>query len=618
MYHTTFKSTWIALTTLLVQLSGASAEPEYQHGISLLHELKYPADFTHFEYANPDAPKGGRIVLSTTMNIGNFSGYRSQELSSAPGLGQTYDRLFIRTGDELSAFYSWLAEGMALSPDLKSLHVRLHDSARWHDGEPITTRDVKYTYDEILQSVFGKAALEPWVEKLEITGPHDLVIHHRGQFTPTNLHALMAFRIRPAHYWADRDPQKETLVPPVASGPYRIKKFDRGYIVYERVDDYWGRDLPINRGRFNFDEIRYEVYRDSTVAREGIRKGLFDVHFEPEVRHWANSYDVPALEKGWLIKDTRPVTKFIGMQTVIAFNTRRERFRDVRVREALTLAMDFEWQNRVFHHSSQRRALSYFASSQFASTATPSGAELELLSRFREQLPGRVFSEPFALPISPGRGQHREALERARSLFASAGWQVKAGRLVNATGEQFQLVILTQNPAYQRMLLPYIEALKLLGIDAKLRLSDSVLAINLLREWDYDAYVRGHDFLNPPGVELRGAFSSKTADLRMSYNMAGIRDPIVDALIEQAEQAGTIEAATTALKALDRVLLWSFYHIPLHATEETRFLLWDKFGRPAQESVARYENLVGSSLRILDSWWFDPEKAARLKLEGSR
>ena len=336
---------------------------------------------------------------------------------------------------------------------------------------------------------------------------------------------------------------------------------------------------------------------------------MFDVHFETDIGHWFESYDIPALDKGWLRRDTRQVTKFIGMQAAIAFNTDRERFRDVRVREALTMALDFEWQNRVFRHGAQHRARSYFASSQFAATGMPSGEELELLSRYRDQLPARVFSEPFALP-------HRPALERARTLLASAGWTVAGGRLVNADGEQFQLDLLTQNPAYRRVLLPYVETLKLLGIDVRLRLLDSLIAVNFLRERDFDAYLRGHDFLNPPVGELRSYFGSKTADMEMSGNVSGIRDPVVDALIEEAERAGTIEAVTAALGALDRVLLWGFYHVPLHASEEERFLWWDKFGRPEHEAVARYEYLVGSSLRILDSWWFEPGKAARFAHVG--
>ena len=523
---------------LLLLLPTAGAKPEYQHGISLLHELKYPPDFTHFEYADPDAPKGGRIVLSTTGNIVNLSGQQGAEVANAPGLGHTIDRLFIRTGDELCGIYGWLARGVALSADRKTLTLRLHYTARWHDGEPITTRDVRYSYDELMKTVFGKVYLEPLgraAENQRAARPDDPII---GTFSPMptwrRWFGFASVRLTTGPTATRR---KRRSIPPVGSGPYRIREFGRGYIVYERVDDYWGRDLPIHRSRNNFDEIRYEVYRDATVAREGFRKGLFDIHFETDIRHWFDAYNIPALEKGWLPKETRRVTKFIGMQTAIAFNTDRERFRDVRVREALTVALDFEWQNRVFRHGSQQRALSYFASSQFAATGTPSGAELELLSRFRGQLSKRVFSEPFALPVSAGRGQHRPALEHARALLASAGWRVEAGRLVNASGEQFQLDLLTQNPAYRRVLLPYVEALKLLGIDVRLRLVDSLLAVNFLRERNFDAYVRGHDFLNPPVGELRSYFGSATADMEMGGNMSAIRDPIIDALIEEAERA---------------------------------------------------------------------------------
>ena len=602
---------------LALQWSAAAETPDYRHGISLLHDLKYPADFTHFEFANPDAPKGGRIVLSSTMQIVNLSGQQGPELPNAPGYGRTQDRLFMRTGDELSGIYGWLVRGVALSSDRKTLRLKLHDTARWHDGAPITSTDVKFSFDALMRRPFGKRYFESWIARLEVTGPHDLTIHHRRVFTNANLAALVWFRIRPAHYWEGRDSEQATLVPPVGSGPYRIREFDRSRIVYERVEDYWGRDLPIHRGRYNFDEIRYEVYRDATVAREGFRKGLFDIHFETDMGHWRNSYDTPARDKGWMRADIRHISKFIGMQTAIAFNLDRDRFADVRVREALTVALDFEWQNRVFRFGSQERALSYFARSPFAAAGIPSGEELRLLSQFRDQLPARVFQEPFALPVSAGRGHHRPALERARALLADAGWTVAGGRLVDARGQQFRLDLLTNNPAHRRVLLPYIEVLKLLGIDVRLRLVDSLIAVNFRRRRDFDAYVRGHDFLNPPVGELRSYFGSETAELELSSNIPGIRDPIVDALIEEAEQAENIEAAAVALRALDRVLLWGFYHVPLHVIEEERFLWWDKFERPEREAAARYEYLVGSSLRILDSWWFDPERAARLEHAGN-
>ena len=601
---------------LLQALVCMAEQPAYQHGISLLHELKYPADFEHFEYANPDAPKGGELKLSTTTPIRNFAGVPGTGVPGAQGIGRTVDRLMIRSADELSGLYGQLADGVALSADGKSVFIRIHEKARWHDGVPVTTRDVKFSHDELLKLPFGKVYLQSWIESLEIVNDKELVVHHRGVFTNSNLVALTWFPIRPAHYYAGRDSTR-ALVPPVGSGPYRVVDFDSGFVRYERVHDYWGRDIPVNRGRYNFDVIQYDVYRDATVAREAIRKGLFDIYFESDIRHWNSSYDIPAVEAGSLIMETRSLQKFIGLASAIVLNLDRERFQDVRVREALTLALDFEWQNRVFQYGSQRRATSYFANSSFASSGLPSQAELALLAPYRDHLPERVFTEAFELPASNGAGMHRSALERARDLLADAGWTILEGRLINAAGQQFELELTTQNPSQRRLLLPYIESLKTLGIDARLRLLESVAWVNHLRIRNFDAYVRGHDFLNPPLGELQSYFGSGTADLELGGNMAGLRDPIVDALIEKAEhEAETIEQAMTACHALDRVLLWGFYHIPLHIPDEERFVRWDKFERPEHEAVAKYEYLVGSAVRLLDSWWIDPDKARRLRPAG--
>ena len=504
------------LTVAMVGVSSGApvaAEPAYQHGISLLHDLKYGPDFEHFEYADPDAPKGGTLVLSTNASILNFSGQSGSEVANAPGLGRTYERLLVRTGDELSGLYGWLAQGIALSADKRTVHIRLHPGARWHDGVPVTTRDVEFSVDEVLAGVFGKVYFEPWLEEVEVLGPREVVLHHRNVFTNSNLIALTWFRIRPAHYWAGRDPRAATLTPPVGSGPYRIADFGRDYVLYERVDDYWGRDIPINRGRYNFDAIRYDVYRDATVARESFRKGLFDIYFENDIRYWTSSYDLPAIASGDLIRDTRSVRKFIGPQVAIALNTDHEKLRDARVREALTLAMDFEWQNRVLQHGLHVRATSYFAGSRFAAAELPTRAELELLEPFRDQLPERVFTEVFRLPVSTGSGRDRFALMRARDLFAEAGWHIREGRLVNTAGQPFELEILTQNPAHQRALLPYINTLKLLGVDSRLRIMDNVATVNFLRERRFEAYVRSHEILNPPIGELHNHFASRTVDL---------------------------------------------------------------------------------------------------------
>ena len=606
----------ITVAAAAVAVAPAAREPAYQHGISLLHPLKYGADFKHFEYANPNAPKGGHLVLSTTMNIANFSGRQGPDVPNAPGLGRTFERLLVRTADELSGLYGWLADGVALAEDKRSLRLRLHPAARWHDGMPITTRDVKFSVDEVLAMAFGRVYFDSWLEGVEVLGPRELVVRHRDVFTNSNLVALTWFRIRPAHYWQGRDASVATLTPPVGSGPYRIAHFDRGHVQYERVDDYWGRDIPINRGRFNFDSIRYEVYRDATVAREGFRKGLIDLYFENDIRHWASSYNLPALANGQLLRDTRRVRKFIGPQMAIALNTDVESLRDVRVREALTLALDFEWQNRVFQHGSQVRATSYFAGSTFAATELPTQAELELLAPFRGELPERVFTDVFRLPVSTGTGRNRAALARAHALLTSAGWRIRDGRLVNDAGEPFELEILTQNPSHQRVLLPYIEALRMLGINARLRLMDNVAAVKLLRERNFAAYVRSHEILNPPIGELNNHFASATVRLAGGGNLAGIRDPVIDALVDAATRAQSIEAVTAACRALDRVLLWGFYHVFLNESQEERFLYWDKFGRPDHEAVARYEYLTQSSLRVLDSWWVDEERASRLAERG--
>ena len=594
------------VTTLLLLASTCLAEqPPYHHGISLLHDLKYPADFTHFDYANPSAPKGGSLNLSTTWPIRNFSGAWGTGVANADGLERTMDRLFTRSADEQSALYGLLADGVALSADRKSLFIRLHERARWHDGMPITTSDVRFSWDVMEKtSLAGRVYLQSWIASLEIINARELVIHHKDVFTHSNLLALTTFPLRPAHYYADRDPGETTLEPPIVSGPYRIAKFDRNHVIYERVDDYWARDLPVNRGRHNFDTIRYDVYRDATVAREAFRKGLFDIFWETDIRYWVSSYDIPALKSGRIRKEIRSVRRYIGQARALVFNLNRDMFRDVRVREALTLAFDFEWQNRVFHHDSQSRALSYFAGSSFAARGLPTEEENALLAPYRDQLPDRVFTEPFQLPRSTGQGSHRAALQRARRLLAEAGWTVVDGRLQDARGEPFRLEIATQFGWAKRLLLPYIESLAFLGIDARFRLLENVLASKYKRQRRFDMFLVGREFSNPPMGQLHNYFSSAAAVAELGGNLAGIDDPVVDTLVRLAQSAGNMETATIVCRALDRVLLWGFYHIPLNMPDEERFLYWGKLGR-SDDSAAIYEYLTGGLARVIDSWWIN-------------
>lgn len=596
------------VTTLLLLSSACLAEkPQYQHGISLLHDLKYRADFTHFAYSNPSAPKGGSLTLSTTFPIRNFSGSWGMGVGSAPGLYRTNDRLFVRSADELSAVYGLLADGIALSADRKSLFIRLNPAARWHDGVPITTRDVHFSYHALASfaasSIFSRAYLDSWIESFEVINDRELVIRHRDVFTHSNLLAMTTFPVKPAHYYADRgDPYAISLEVPLGNGPYRIAGYSRDHVEYERVKDYWARDLPVNRGRHNFDRIRYDVYRDATVAREAFRKGLFDLYVERDVRYWHAANDIPALQSGRILRDTRQVARIIGQQWSLVFNTARETLRDPRVREALTLAYDFEWQNRVLQHGSQRRALSYFAGSRLAATGLPGEEEVALLAPFRDQIPERVFTEPYALPVSTGHGLNRAVLDRSRQLLADAGWVIVDGRLQDKQGQPFTLEIATQHVWAKRLLLAYIRSLGVLGIDARLRLLETVQAVRVRQQRQFDMFLNDVSFVNPPMASLHYYFSSEYAKPGAGANLGGIRDPVVDFLIERARRTPDMETASIACQALDRVLLWGFYRIPLNMPDEERFLYWDKFGRP-DDSAAVYEYLTDGLARVIDNWW---------------
>ena len=606
MLHTTMIYIRQMSTLLLLSSVCLAEKPQYQHGISLLHDLKYRADFTHFSYSNPSAPKGGSLTLSTTHPIRNFSGAWGMGAGSAPGLHRTNDRLFVRSADELSAVYGLLADGIALSADLKSLFIRLNPAARWHDGAPITTRDVRFSYDTLASfSPISKPYLDSWIESFEVINDRELVIRHRDVFTQSYLLAMTTFPVKPAHYYAGGgDPYEVSLEVPLGNGPYRITGYSRDHVQYERVKDYWARDLPVNRGRHNFDRIRYDVYRDATVAREAFRKGLFDLYLERDIRYWHAANDIPALQSGHLLKDTRQVARIIGQQWSLVFNSEREMLRDPRVREALTLAYDFEWQNRVLQHDSQRRALSYFAGSSLAATGLPSEEVVALLAPFRDQIPERIFTEPYALPISTGHGLNRAVLDRARQLLADAGWVINDGRLQDKQGKPFTLEIATQHTWARRQLLPYIQSLGVLGIDARLRLLENVQAFRVRQQRQFDMFLNDISLVNPPMASLHYYFSSEFAEPGAGANLGGIRDPVVDFLIMRAQRTPDMETASVACRALDRVLLWGFYHIPLNMPDEERFLYWDKFGRP-NDSAAIYEYLTDGLARVIDTWSID-------------
>ena len=593
-----------AWALLLSGVQGHPSEFVFRHGVAFLHELKYPPDFKHFEYVNTSAPKGGALVLPTMGDFNTVSPLPNERARGVPGLGLAFDTLLVRAGDEIAAYYGNLAEQVAIRADKRAMAMRLHPLARWHDGVPITTEDVVFTFERMLGTAVGRAYLH-WLDRVEAVDERLLVLHTRSDPT-LNLRMLSGIRILPVHYWADRDPAVPTLAPTLGSGPYRIAEVGQGrWVSYERVPDYWGAERPVNRGRFNFDTIRYDLYRDATVAREALRKGLLDVWVETNTRHWAVSYDTPAQARGWLLKGRRTYRIDIGARMWVVLNARRPPLDDIRVREALTHALDFEWQNRVLHSMEQTRADSYFHGSPFAARGLPSEAELALLEPFRETVPGRVFTHEFALPRSAGRGDNRPGLLRARALLAEAGWRPEDGVLLNASGQPFNLEFLSRSAEDQRTLLPFVDSLSKLGIRGNIRSVEQPQFINRMRNRDYQAFPRVGDVGLPPW-ELRMGFHSSAAEEPVSFNHAGISHPAVDALIEAVVGARTLDEMIVACRALDRVMQWGFYVIPLDAVVDHRIVYWDKFGRPMPADPMYLSPFP-------DGWWYDPAKASRIK-----
>ena len=595
---------WTQRATPVVDDSDAL---EFRHGVSQFpnYDLKYPPGFAHFDYVNPNAPKGGTLVLPVVYNMDSVS-----PTSKPPGYFRSYDHLLERAGDELSGFYGNLAESVALSSDRRTMVFRLRPEARWHDGTPITATDVKFSLDTFRDDYLasGWADVLEWITRVDAPSPVTVVVHANSD-AAKQVNILGYIPIVPAHYWMGRDVTKPAREPPLQSGPYRLTAVSQGrQLTYSRVPDYWGRDLPIHRGRFNFDTIRYERHLDATVAREALRAGLIDVWTENDSRHWLASYNVPALERGWLRKGTLGTGVERGSRFRLVLNTRRPPFDDPLVREALACAFDFEWQNRALHGGERRRAHSFFANSMFASSGLPDAREVALLEPFRTQLPEKVFNRTFAFAGSAAIGIDRKGLSKARRLLAGAGYRMQGDVLASTTGEPLAIEFLAASPDNQRILLPYVRSLTVLGIQATIRMIDSVGHTNRRNAGDFDALVLRGFFNMPPSWQLRPYFHSASPPY---WNVSGIDHPAVDALVDAALGATDLPAFASALRALDRVLLWHYYQFPIDAIDDTRIVYWDKFGRPEQPDEM-YVALFP------DGWWFDEEKAARIGRPGDQ
>ena len=591
----------------------AAEEGQWEHGVSNFDEFKYGPDFEHFDYANPDAPKGGTLVLSTGLDFTSFTPFLPYGTSPAGALvpGTLYDPLFVRASDEAFSVYGNLAKRVRFADDLSEVAVQLQPDAYWHDGVPISARDVEFTFNHVLtKSHSGVRAALSIIESVEVLGEREVLFRFK-RIPGLNKNSFASpatyVSILPEHYWRTRDLTKPTLEPPLGSGPYRIADFEQGqFLLWERVADYWGRDLAVHRGRHNFDYIRNELYRDATIAREALRKGLLDYRVEADPYQWRTGYDIPARERGWLVMRQNNSKMGAGFQTALIFNTRRSKLADVRVREALTIAFDFKWTNRAIYDGFYARADSYFSSTELAARGVPSGAELALLEPFRDQLPDKLFTQPFVFPNAKDAAVHRHSLLRARELLAEAGWNVRDGLMVDAEGEQLTVEFLTSSATAKRTLLPYMDNLRRLGIASNIRFVESAQYMSRLLQSDYDALLRSLPYGFPPGVELRSFFISTTANAPNSANMAGVRSPVVDALLDEVLGARSSEQLIAAGRALDRTLLWGYYLIPIIGRPAPRAVHWDKFGQPAID--AEYVT------DFPDTWWWDEARAAGIGL----
>lgn len=599
----------------LFSLGGSSAQTEASyvtHAITLGEEPKYSAGFAHFDYVEPDAPKGGEMRLATvgstfdTLNQFTINGV------SASGLGLIYDTLMTGSLDESSVIYPLLAETVEVAEDNSWVQFTLHPDARWHDGEPIDADDVIFSY-EILTTE-GTPFYASYFEDInEVVKVDDRTVRFNfsGEINE-ELPFIVArdLSILPQHYWEGRDFAATTLEPPLGSGPYRIANVDPGRsITYERVEDYWGADLPVNIGKHNFDTINYDYYRDNTVALEAFKSYEYDYRTETSSQLWATGYDVPAVEEGDLILELVPDANGQGMQA-FWFNLRRDKFADPRVREALGYAFDFEWSNENLFYGQYTRTDSFFSNSELASSALPEGQELEVLEQFRNQIPDEVFTEPFTLPTTDGSGNIRENLRIASDLLSEAGWEVQNGVLTHTeTGEVMEIEFLLVSPAFERIVAPFIQNLERLGVQASLRTVDSAQYQNRLQDFDFDVIVYTVRQSLRPGNEQRDYWSSEAADIPGSSNVAGIQNPVVDELIEMIIAAPDRETLVATTRALDRVLLWNHYVIPQWYLDATRVAYWNKFGRPEQLPQPTF------GFDPVSTWWVDESKLAKLEAE---
>jgi microcin C transport system substrate-binding protein len=607
----------IALALTLIWAGPAivhADDGEWRHGLSLFGELKYGPDFQHFDYVNPDAPKGG---LFRQSSIGTFDSLNPFNIRGTPaaGAGFLFDTLMSGALDEPSSEYGLIAESVRYPDDYSSVTYRLRPEARFHDGEPIKVEDVIWSLAALKSAHPFYNAYYRHVERAEQTGEREVTFYFDEAGNRELPQITGQLYVLPRHWWEgeddrgrERDFNASTLEPLLGSGPYRIGRVQAGRtIAYERVEDYWAADLPVNVGKYNFDEVRFEYFRDQTVAQEAFRGGAFDLMMENSARRWATGYDFPAVHRGDVVLETFRTLQAEPMQAFI-FNTRRAKFEDPRVRQAFNYAFDFEWMNANIFYNQYERTNSFFENSELAAQGLPDGKELEILEEIRDLVPAEVITEEYRNPVGGDTRQTRENLRQAGQLLREAGWEVRAGVLTNPeTGDRMRVEFLLVQPDMERVVNPYLRNLQRLGIEGTIRVVDVSQYRNRLDNFEFDMVVGSFPQSLSPGNEQRDFWGSEAADTPGSRNLIGIKNPAVDHLIDKIIFAEDREELVAASRALDRVLLWNHYLVPQFYSPDIRTARWNRFGVP--EDMPDY----GFSTTI---WWWDEDKAASVR-QGS-
>jgi microcin C transport system substrate-binding protein len=574
------------------------------HGFAIHGDIKYPPDFKNYDYVNPNAPKGGDVKLAARGTFDNLNPFILRGVPAATA-ARIYEGIMTRSADEPATDYCQICETIELPKDRSWVIFNLRPQARFHDGKPITADDVVWTFETLKTK--GHPMYRSYyasVAKAEKLGDHKVKFTFQGDENRELPGIIGEMPVLPKHYWADKDFEKTTLEPPLGSGPYKIDSLEPGrFIVVKRVPDYWGANLPVNVGLNNFDTIRVDYYRDDVVSLEAFKAGEYDMRQENSAKNWATAYDIPAVQNGLIKREVIPDTNERVMQGY-AMNMRRDMFKDRRVREAMIYAFDFEWMNKNLFYGFYHRIDSYFGREELSARGLPKGEELKVLERFRDKLPPELFTTEYKMPKTDGTGNWRDNQRVATRLLREAGWRIVDQKLVDAQGKQMEFEILIDQPAFERITLPYVDNLKRLGINARVRTVDTSQFQRRSDDFDYDMlnYIVAQS--ESPGNEQRDYWSSKAAATQGSRNAAGISDPVVDQLIDLVISAPDRDTLVARTEALDRVLLWGHYIVPHFRLYADWVASWDRFGHPEVNPKVGY---------YPTAWWVDPQKDAALR-----